>query len=307
MHPDVVEMYNWVGLGLKGPEAATVFTQLLMLEQHRKMVPSLPYCGPLVANTGLSFAFALGFTEIYLFGVDNGYIQGKTHSEKSIYNTIDKYSNGTKRKANIKLKGNLHQDVISTNILALAKKQMDSLLKTNKKIAVYNVGDGAFIEGALPLENDDVFISKSTISKTEIVQRVKQDYFQRFNLSVDIKNVAIDLFEEICNNLNEIARENFSSRKEASDLLKRQVRYLYAFRRTRFAHLFHMIKGSLLYYHCPMITVLYKYEDETESLHCFSELLLLWVDYIEQMKSDFRVNWSKKCDYDMALHLSLRQ
>ncbi len=301
IYPDVIDLYKWSGLGLKGPEAATVFTQLIVLEDYKQLMPSMAHPGPLVANTALSFAFNIGFREVYLFGVDNGYLDGKTHSANSIYASNENYKKVVDKGAKHPLKGNLTQDVMATNLLKLAHEHMERLLKTDKKITVYNVGEGAFIEGALPITEQDVFISKSQQVKEDVVEQAKQKFFKKFEFSVDDQRLAFDLFDDICDHLNDIASESFSSRKEASDILRRQARYVYAFRNTRYAHLFHMIKGSLLYYHCPMLTLLYQFDDENVSLECFAALLELWKRYVSAMKVDYRQSWNKKCDWGMDI------
>ena len=306
MYPEVIGLYRWAGLGLKGPEAATVFTQFLGLKHRNRMIPSLPYCGPLVANTGLSYAYVLGFSEVYLFGVDNGYSAGKTHSSHSIYASNASYGNAVNESAKIKLKGNLGGDVYATNLLALAHSNMEKLVKVDKKITVYNVGEGAFIDGAHPLNVDDVFISKLSHSKLHYINMIKEKSFSDLNFEIDQGELAFSIFDEICEHLNSIADEKFYTRNEASDILKRQARYVYAFRSSRYSHLFRLIKGSMLYYHCPMITVLYQYEDEQISLRCFSEILELWKEYVNEVKSDYRASWTKNCEYDMKLHLSLK-
>ncbi|GAB2924905.1 motility associated factor glycosyltransferase family protein [Rheinheimera gaetbuli] len=300
IYPDIIDLYKWVGLGLKGPESATVFTQLMTMRYHRKIMASLPYPGPLVANTGLSFAFMFGFSEVYLFGVDNGYLAGKTHSDNSIYATNEEYKKGVRTDANINLKGNLSQDVKTTSLLFTAQLQMEKLVETDKKISVYNVGEGAFIKGALPLTDEDVFLSNKNTSKYEVVDSLKSSFFFKPNFESVENFLSLNFFDEICCHLNEIASESFSTRKEASDILKRQSRYLYALRKTQYSHLFYMLKGSLLYYHCPMITALYQYEDDTVSLALFDELLCLWRDYVEAMRVDFKESWNKKCDLGMA-------
>lgn len=301
IYPDVVDLYNWVGLGLKGPEAATVFSQFLMLEDYKQIMPSLTFPGPLVANTALSFAFTFGFEEVYLFGVDNGYLNGKTHSDNSIYAHNENYKKIVDKGAVHKLKGNLSQDVMSTNLLMLAHKHIESLIALDKKVSVYNVGEGAFIEGALPVVEDDVFIRTGNFTKEQTIDDLKNRFFYKPVFNVDNERLAFDLFDDICEHLNDIANEPYATRKEASDMLKRQARYVYSFRKTRFAHLFHLIKGSLLYYHCPMLTLLYQYEDEQVSLDCFTALLALWKDYVSAMKADYRQSWNKKCDWGMDI------
>ena len=71
----------------KGPEAGTVISQFQYLKQTNKVLPSLSFGGPLVANTAIAFAAMMGFEEIYMIGVDNGYpTGGNSHSSYSIYN-----------------------------------------------------------------------------------------------------------------------------------------------------------------------------------------------------------------------------
>jgi hypothetical protein len=301
MYPDVVELYKWAGLALKGPEASTVFTQVMLSEDERKFVPSLPFSGPLVANTALSYAMSIGFREIYLFGVDNGYLNGKTHSENSIYASNDNYNKIIDKGAVYKLKGNLTQDVMATNLLKLAHKFMESLIKMDKKSFIYNIGEGAFIEGALPLKEEDIFLAKNSLKKNDVVAQIKEKFFIRHNFNVTPERLAFTQFDELCDHLNAIASEPFTTRQQASDLLKRQARYVYAFRGSRYVHLFHIIKGSLLYFHSPMLTVLYQYQDETLSLECFEKLLQIWRSYVEEMKQDYRMSWNKKCDWGMDM------
>ncbi|MDD4862971.1 MAG: DUF115 domain-containing protein [Alishewanella agri] len=303
IHPKVVELYDWVGLGLKGPESSTLLTQLICMSDYNLDMPSLPFCGPLVANTGLSYAFSLGFSEVYLFGVSNGYIEGKTHSVQSIYATDSRYKLGVPVDATIKVKGNLTQNVMATNLLDLARINMEKLIETDKKTTVYNVGEGAFIKGTLSLHQDDVFVMKTSVSKKDLIRSIKSSFFNKFDFEVSENRLAFYIFDEICDNLNKIASESFSTRKEAAQLLKRQAKYVYFFRKTRFIHLFYLIKGALLYFHCPMLTALYQYADDQLSLSIFRELLKLWVSYVEAMKLDYRESWNKSCDYGMEQHL----
>lgn len=301
MYPDVIDMYKWAGLALKGPEASTVFTQFLLLADEKKLIPSLPYSGPLVANTALSYAMSMGFNEIYLFGVDNGYLGDKTHSANSIYASNDNYKKIIDKGAIYKLKGNLTQDVMSTNLLKLAHKFIESLLRMDKKVFVYNVGEGAFIKGALPVKEDDVFISKRPVKKSDIIEQVKKSFFVKHHFNVTPERLGFDQFDELCDYLNDIASEPYETRQQASDLLKRQARCVYAYRGSHHSHLFHIIKGSLLYFHSPMLTVLYQYQDDKLSLDSFGELLTIWREYVNEMKRDYRLSWNKKCDWGMDM------
>ena len=244
---------------------------------------------------------SMGFSEIYLFGVDNGYLGDKTHSANSIYASNDNYKKIIDKGAIHKLKGNLTQDVMSTNLLKLAHKFIESLLRMDKKVCVYNVGEGAFIEGALPVKEEDVFVSKRPVKKQDVIEQVKQKFFVKHHFNVTPERLGFEQFEELCDHLNAIAREPYHSRQQASDLLKRQARCVYAYRSSHHGHLFHIIKGSLLYFHSPMLTVLYQYQDDKLSLDSFTELLAIWRDYVDEMKRDYRQSWNKKCDWGMDM------
>lgn len=305
MYPEVLELYKWAGFGLKGPEASSVLIQCLYLLQHNSIISSMPAAGPMVSNLALSFALMMGFKEIYLIGVNNGSVADATHSKYSIYNDKDlKYKTPLTSGAKYKLEGNLGVDVMSTSMLSISKKMMDNVVTSffeNKKQYVYNVGHGAKIKGAYSLTEDNVIPERKFIDKPAIVEKIKSDFFYNNLIDFDPSYLEFDLFDEICDHLISIASEPFETRQQASDLLKRQSRYLYAFRASRYMHLFHMLKGSMLYYHSPMITMLYQYEDETATLDYFRKALSLWCDYIREIKQDYRTSWHTKCNAGIEL------
>lgn len=299
MYPDVLDLYKWAGFGLKGPEASSVLIQCLYLLQTNQLMSSMPSCGPMVSNLALSYALMMGFKDIYLIGVNNGAVAQNTHSKYSIYNDKDlKYKTPMSSGATYKLEGNLGVDVMATSLLSISKTMMDNVVtafSASKKQCVYNVGHGAKIKNAYPLIEENVIPNKVVFNKADVIEKIKSDFFHKDLLKIEPEQLEFDLFDEICEHLVEIANEDFSSRQEASDILKRQSRYLYAFKQSRYMHLFHVLKGSMLYYHSPMITMLYQYEDEQFTLEYFRKALELWKSYILEIKADYRKSWLTKC------------
>ena len=53
----------------------------------------------------------------------------------------------------------------------------------------------------------------------------------------------------------------------------------------------------MLYFHCPMMTLLYYYEQEDKSLQWFDKALKVWQDFIKAIKADFKANWHTKCTW----------
>lgn len=310
MYPEVPPLYKWSGISLKGPEAGSLLSQSTFYATHGKILPALPQSGPLVANTALSFAASFGFGEIYMFGVDNGYpISGPTHSKFSIYNEEDHNKAFTINTdgATHRLEGNLGGEVRALSLMVQAKQQMESLIKSTPKIQYYNVGAGAKVNKATPLKAEDVLCIPLNGDKKDIVEEIKTDFFTEMHFPNAKELVGIEEFESLCDYLLEIADRPYSTRKEASDLLKAQSRVVYAYRGRKYGHLYHVMKGSMLYFHCPLISLLYLYADEQKTLKWFAPSLQIWKNYIKAMKKDYRNAWNKRCDFSLEMETAQRQ
>ncbi len=303
MYPEVPNLYKWCGLGLKGPEAGTLLMQYEFFKKYHQILPALPCAAPLVANTALSFASMMGFGEIYLFGVDNGYPEvGPSHSTHSIYSDKkfnDKYKVSTD--APYRMKGNLGGHVKATSLMVQAKLQMERLISDSNHIEFYNVGSGASIAKATPLEADDILCMPLSADKKVIVEEIKSRFFTPFPLDKSQELVGIDEFESLCDYMIEIGKRPFSNRKEASDLLKAQSRVVYAYRGQKYGHLFHVMKGTMLYFHCPLMSLLYLYSDEEKTLAWFKDSMAVWNDCVEAMKADYRNSWNQRCDFSLEV------
>lgn len=309
MYSEVPSLYQWTGLGLKGPEAATVFSQFEYFKQHQQIVSALPHAGPLVANTALSFASMMGFGEIYMFGVDNGYpVDGSTHSSHSVYrDPAFKQKLVAETNAPFELEGNLEGHVKATSLLVQSKQQLEYLVKYSPHSQFYNVGHGAKINGAEPLQADDILCVPLKQNKQALIEEIKSTFFRRFTTSQPEEAVGIAEFESLCDYLLEIGQRPYATRKEASDLLRAQARVVFAYRGRRYGHLFHVIKGTLLYFHGPMISLLYLYENEEKTLGWFAQALEVWSACIEAMKNDYQHAWNRRCDHSFEQHNKIRQ
>lgn len=145
-------------------------------------IKALNHCGPLVANTGLSFAIHLGFTKIYLFGVDCGMKSiNKHHSKDSSYFKKDNFL-GHYREDTINLthKGNLSESVVTSPLLLTSILNMQLILQSNDTISAYNGSDGALIKGAMPINPKDCSaLNFVPLNKKEIKSSIKNTCFTK--------------------------------------------------------------------------------------------------------------------------------
>ncbi|MCG7549893.1 6-hydroxymethylpterin diphosphokinase MptE-like protein [Pseudoalteromonas sp. Of7M-16] len=303
LYPDNTDRYKWSGIAGKGNEAGTFLLEILSQTQRNVGIPLMPYCNPVVANAALSFAMFTGFKNIYLFGIDNGnLLTGEHHSKDSIYriNQDDESEEGIAclRMDGKYLPANFGGQVESNDLFMMAHSQLEKLIAhypTGRN--VYNIGNGAKLVGAHEVRAEELLPLPTARDKLEQIEFLKQDYFTQFDVEqYDDKLLGVDVFEDICEHMLSLANEPVTTRKQASNILLRQARYIYSFRNTPLHHLHHMIKGALLYYHCPMLSLLYTYEDDQFTLESYSELNELWKGYITEMKDFYRDNYRAKCD-----------
>ncbi len=169
-------------------------------------------CNPTVTNAGLSFALTMGFKEIYLFGVDLGVREdGAHHSSLSLYYDLEKKTkkkghSGFERKAgDYEIKGNFG-DIVTTNpILHTTKSNMEILMRHFQRsgvhFKVYNPNRGAYIDGALPIEQKDLPIPQAIGDKKELIKQIKDAHFlapKHRELTVDyIKKQYLKYFFEL--------------------------------------------------------------------------------------------------------------
>lgn len=302
IYPDTNARYQWSGIAVKGSEAGTCMMDLVALQTMGQTLPKIPYCNPLVANTALSYFLYMGFRNIYLFGVDNGStLDGAHHSKDSIYklkNDDDTDGYMSLPISGHTLPGNLGGTVVSNDLFMVAHSQLEKLVMYYQALDIVNVGGGAKIKNTISTGVTDLLNIEVSLNKFDKIEYIKNEYFQVLPIErVDESVIAIERLDTLCSDILSIAREEVKSREQASLNIKRQQRYLYAYRDTVFGHLFHLVKGALLYYHCPMITLLYSYKDEKFTLDMFNKLNDLWISYVEDIQKDYRLSYDSKCDW----------
>jgi hypothetical protein len=194
--PNMTELFDEVCLAIK-PNDAGQFVINNTFSDHG--LRSLALCNPTVTNAGLSFALSMGFTEILLVGVDLGQKTPDTHhSSLSIYHDLEERSKGKIQTGLKALKqsvtpGNFGGDVYTNWILNLSRNEMEVLLRlpnpAGRQAAVYNLNDGALIEGTIPARYGDLKDIKPVSDKAGIITAIKQRNFKHLgevHLTADI-------------------------------------------------------------------------------------------------------------------------
>ena len=154
-------------------------------------IPHLDHCNPTVVNATLSFASAIGFDNIFLFGADMGYKDPKNHHSKS----SDYYNEDTdniefvwlKDTKESKFPGNFDKDekFYTVEGYLWCKQRVENCIHeyniTKKKsINYFNCSDGLAIDHCAPLHSNKLQICKDLI-KEEVIQGVENSFDKNFD------------------------------------------------------------------------------------------------------------------------------
>ncbi|MCS6876320.1 MAG: DUF115 domain-containing protein [Aquificaceae bacterium] len=142
--------------------------------------PSLPrlyYANPTVVNGGLALFLSMGFEEIYLFGADMGFKDPERH-HSSGHLSLKKGSRFYQPKEGYdrELEGNFGGKVLTNRLLFWAKDSIERLLEMFPQAKVYNLSDGARIEGTIPLRPQRLSLSSKASLKEEVIKEATSLY-----------------------------------------------------------------------------------------------------------------------------------
>lgn len=163
-----------------------------------KKMPSLILSNPTCTNTGLSFAIELGFTEIYLAGVDLGMRdESQRHAALSQYydNTSDLLNSTQHQAAGLEVAANFGGTVKTTQTLDTSRANMEVAAHNNYQTNIYNLCDGARIKGTIPLHKEDLTIKSK--KPENLVDKLFDHHFELPNLEewIDTQKATEDYIQ----------------------------------------------------------------------------------------------------------------
>lgn len=303
MHQDVASLFSWAGAALKGREAGTSLHQVAEIFSQREPSATIPFCNPLVGNMALSYIVSLGFKNIYMFGVDNGYVDPAHHHSKSsmYYNSEgDTVYQPLQIGSQLRVPGNFGKEVIADHFLYSGKVQMERVLRTGRAqgVSCFNCSDGSFVEGTTPLRSDDIILSSDTRRRENVIDYVKSELFYTPDKDFDLEEyLDFEGFEKLCSTMIEILSEPVSVRSEAFEQVMKQIRLLMSLKETQFSHHFMVLEGEALYLNSIIINMLFNYGDDESIMPFYQELKGVWCDFLENAPSLYRKNWNKASDH----------
>lgn len=265
-------------------------------EQTADNFTQLQYAFPTVSNLALNMALRLGFQDIYLFGVDLGFVDiAHHHSKKSGYYTAQgeaTYDYAKSMGRAIPVRGNFQPHVFTKFEFNMARNVMEQVIASHKNTSqVFNCSFGAYIEGAMPLMAENILIPTMPAgAKAKVLQALLAENFNtitqptlinyRQYLAAQLPNVH-DVITPWLSKLEGVATiyaDLAQIQTQQAAMLK--VLYLPQNYVARC-----LLEGSAYCYLGLMNAFADKLRD-TDDMALFNQLIGVWRDYLVQVQAD---------------------
>lgn len=287
IHPDCASLFNQSALAFKLSEPGVALYHNYF--PHLNACAALGGVNPLVGNIGVSAPIHLGFKNLYLFGLDNGYKhKGHHHSKLSSYYNNEEsagalgdmmYGDSLWRR-----EGNFDGMVISNAMFDTSRRVIEQVLATNEDVRCFNCSDGAKIEKARALPSAEISLSMP-VDKSALLGEIvalcapiplsKQDVESL--LDIEFFNIFIDKMVAEW-------QQDFTSRNEINQLMLRSFGYLAQISATRQQHISQTMIGSMNYVFTLLSSILYSFEGEEETLVLMKPAIELWLEFLAKVR-----------------------
>ena len=195
IHPDTCDLYKDVLIAFKEGESSTV-SALNVLD--RANFTTLLNSFPTVSNFAIDLFSTIGFTNVYLIGVDLGFVDVKHHHSKSsgYYQDDGKETYDYTDSANTSLivPGNFRPKVNTKHEFKVSRQVIEQVTSTKPKgQEFYNCSDGAKIKGSLPIRPDELLIITTPSQKALAMKKLNTVIFSNQGLGHFVKRFE-DMF-----------------------------------------------------------------------------------------------------------------
>ncbi|RDV25042.1 DUF115 domain-containing protein [Alteromonas aestuariivivens] len=292
IHPDTSGLYKETLLAFKEGESSTV-SITDMFEGHDFEMLSHAY--PTVSNFAANFVTRFGFKQIYLCGVDMGFVDNKYHHSKAsgYYNESgeEAYNYAEMNDTSIVVPGNFRPFVNTKYEFKVSKTVLEQVL-TRVQGEVYNLNDGARITGAQPLHGEHVLIVNSPEDKQAALDRLinqgfailpVDEYQNRFERRVQHSALVEEL-----NAFATVIEQPVTSRDDAEVLIERQREFLVSSYRRKRSLAFYYLNGTINYVNGALTKALH-IKSDSQAIQIVQVVLDNWIDCFKQLTESLTV------------------
>lgn len=309
VHPDLPKLFDTAGMALKHNDLGASYIEQFISDSE--MSVTLGAVNPTVANAGISFSAALGFTEIYLFGLDLGYPAGdQHHSSFSFHYDIKKEEiktfnlDSADNNAGYKLDGNFGGKVISSALFLRTKLAFESILDDCKEINCYNTSNGIAIRRTTPTPLDTIDTTHwSIFDKAEYAKNLfDRNFTNKNHKKIPTDKEILKSFApafELLEKTYHLFDIDISNRAQGFELLEFNHNLINKFSENPENHLaYYLLKGSATSFSFMLGRSLFCNNNEEDGVAAFNHGKIFYRNYIKSAQTALREDLLRN-DYSM--------
>jgi hypothetical protein len=292
IHPDTCDLYKDVLIAFKEGESSTISALNVL---GRKNFTTLLNAFPTVSNFVIDLFSTIGFTSIYLIGVDLGFVDVKHHHSKSsgYYQEDGKetYDYTTSANTSLIVPGNFRPTVNTKHEFKVSRQVIEQVTSSKpKEQEFYNCSDGARIKGTLPIRTDDLLIMATENQKIQIVEKLKTLIFSTKELDNYIekfeKQFSHDLLIEELSAFETLLEKEVTGKEDVEYIINKQKEMLFTSYKNGKSLLFYYLYGTVNYANAVLSKLSYL-KDQLENEFSKPNLLIeKWSQTLFNIKSN---------------------
>jgi len=291
IHPDTCDLYKDVMIAFKEGESSTVSALNVL---GRENFTTLLNAFPTVSNFAIDLFSTIGFTSIYLIGVDLGFVDVKHHHSKSsgYYQEDGKETYDFTESANTSLivLGNFRPTVNTKHEFKVSRQVIEQVTTGKPKgQEFYNCSDGAKIQGALPIRPDELLIVATEFQKSQAIEKLNStvfssnglvDYVENFEnmFSKELLIKELDAFETLL-------EKKLNSKDDVENIINKQKELLFASYKDGKSLLFYYLYGTVNYANAVLTKTLYSQTSHSFTPLFFNKIRKKWVRTFHEISS----------------------
>jgi len=306
VHPDCHGFFEKTALMLKADEA------MYALLQANTNIPSsyqgITHVNPLVGNIGLSMPLHLGFKNIYLVGLDNGFkSQDHHHSRFSLY-----YGDDGKPKEEFKymvlaqgddiVPANFGGDIKTNKLFFSSISMLEAVMKLFPEAIIFNCSDGAKLSGTEPLHINEIDLSeKPIINKNDLLNSIVDEMSAPIAVTKEKIDIFFDrpFFDYFIDKLKEEWQSIPDTRFALIQMMQKQTDYLNSIAGSQQRHISCVLSGTINSIYAMISTSAYSVDDETTAIEIVKKQVPLITEFFDVMKETYK----RGLDYVQGRHL----
>jgi hypothetical protein len=294
IHPDTCDLYKDVLIAFKEGESSTVSALNVL---GRENFTTLLNAFPTVSNFAIDLFSTIGFTSIYLIGVDLGFVDVKHHHSKSSgyyqENGTETYDYAVSANTSLKVPGNFRPTVNTKHEFKVSRQVIEQVTSSRPKGQdFYNCSDGARIKGALPIRQEGLLIVATRQQKLQLVEKLKTRIFSDKKLDNYVekfgKMFSQDLLIKELEAFNELLEKEVTCKEDIEKVINKQKEMLFASYQNGQSLLFYYLYGTMNYANAVLIKLMHSKSNLEKTSGSFIKGLILFRKTISIIKDLFK-------------------